>query len=369
MSTPKQTYTNDLKKQKFVADKSQEFAVTFFEKLHHDLSRRNEFESSYFFQRCLRKFVTKPLPSIKGLYLWGGVGRGKTYLMDNFYEGLPFEKKIRVHFHRFMRRVHHDLTSLKGEKNPLKKVAQGIAKEAEVICFDEFFVSDIADAMILAGLLQELFSMDVVLVTTSNILPDRLYENGLQRQRFLPAVSLIKEHCQIVNVDGGIDYRLRELKKASLYYWPHSREAIESIEMVFNRLIPAMGEIQEGVDLEIEGRLISSIKFSEGIVWFDFFAICDGPRSQNDYIEIAKEFQAVIISDVPKMGHYNEDVVRRFIHLVDEFYDRNVKLALSAAEPINQLYSEGRLSFEFERTTSRLLEMQSNDYLSQPHKP
>ena len=369
MSTPKQTYTNDLKKQKFVADKSQEFAVTFFEKLHHDLSRRNEFESSYFFQRCLRKFVTKPLPSIKGLYLWGGVGRGKTYLMDNFYEGLPFEKKIRVHFHRFMRRVHHDLTSLKGEKNPLKKVAQGIAKEAEVICFDEFFVSDIADAMILAGLLQELFSMNIVLVTTSNILPDRLYENGLQRQRFLPAVSLIKEHCEIVNVDGGIDYRLRELKKASLYYWPHSREAIESIEMVFNRLIPAMGEIQEGIDLEIEGRLISSIKFSEGIVWFDFFAICDGPRSQNDYIEIAKEFQAVIISDVPKMGQYNEDVVRRFIHLVDEFYDRNVKLALSAAEPINQLYAEGRLSFEFERTTSRLLEMQSNDYLSKPHKP
>ena len=223
--------------------------------------------------------------------------------------------------------------------------------------------------MILAGLFRELFSLDVVLVTTSNILPDRLYENGLQRQRFLPAIALIKEHCEIINVDGGIDYRLRELKKASLYYWPHDRDAINSVELVFKRLVPVKGEIQKGVNLEIEGRLISAIKLSEGIVWFDFFAICDGPRSQNDYIEIAREFQAVIISNVPQMGRHNEDVARRFIHLVDEFYDHNVKLALSAAEPINKLYFEGHLSFEFERTSSRLLEMQSNDYLSKPHKP
>ena len=369
MSTPKQRYITDLKKRKFFVDKSQEFAVTAFEKLHHELSVKNEFESRHFFQRWLLKCLMKPLPSIKGLYLWGGVGRGKTYLMDNFYECLPFENKIRVHFHRFMRRVHNDLTNLEGEKNPLKKVAQGLAKEAEIICFDEFFVSDIADAMILAGLFRELFSLDVVLVTTSNILPDRLYENGLQRQRFLPAIALIKEHCEIINVDGGIDYRLRELKKASLYYWPHDREAINSVELVFKRLVPVKGEIQKGVNLEIEGRLISAIKLSEGIVWFDFFAICDGPRSQNDYIEIAREFQAVIISNVPQMGRHNEDVARRFIHLVDEFYDHNVKLALSAAEPINKLYFEGHLSFEFERTSSRLLEMQSNDYLSKPHKP
>ena len=369
MLSPRQRYSNDLKQQEIVADHSQESAVIAFENLYHKLVLKNQFESGNCLQRWFQRITRKRPAPINGLYLWGGVGRGKTYLMDNFYQSLPGKRKMRVHFHRFMRRIHCDLTELKGERNPLSKVAVGIAKEANVICFDEFHVSDIADAMILAGLLHELFRLDVVLVTTSNILPDSLYENGLQRQKFIPAIALIKKHCEIINVDSGIDYRLRELQRASLYYWPNSQYAYKNVELIFHRLVNVEDEIKKSVELEVEGRLIPTIKLSKNIVWFDFSAICDGPRSQNDYIEIAREFSAVVISDIPQMGQHNDDVTRRFIQLVDEFYDRNVKLALSAEEPIEKLYLKGQLSFEFKRTTSRLLEMQSNEYLSRPHRP
>jgi len=268
-----------------------------------------------------------------------------------------------------MRRVHHDLTTFRGEKNPLRQVARKIADETCVICFDEFFISDIADAMILANLLKELFALDVCLVTTSNITPDLLYREGLQRQRFLPAIALIKQHCHVINVDGGVDYRLRALEKAPLYCTPLDAKAQEDIEAIFNRLVPVEGEIRVAVKLEVEGRPIPAIKVCEDIVWFEFSDLCQGPRSQNDYIEIAKEFHAVIITNVPTMGLTNNDATRRFINLVDEFYDRNVKIAVSAVQPLQSLYSGGRLSFEFERTQSRLLEMQSHEYLARPHRP
>jgi cell division protein ZapE len=317
----------------------------------------------------LKKFAKSELYPEEGLYFWGGVGRGKTYLMDNFYESLPFECKMRVHFHRFMRRVHQDLKQLKGQADPLRKVADKIASETCIICFDEFFVSDITDAMILGTLLEELFARGVCLVATSNIIPNDLYFNGLQRQRFLPAISLLNERCRVLNVDGGVDHRLRALEQAELYHSPLNKAADQAISDTFDRLVPVEGEIKQGVDLEVEGRPIPVIKLAEDIVWFEFTAICEGPRSQNDYIDIACEFHAVMISNIPLLGGINDDAARRFINLVDEFYDRNVKLAITAAEPLHALYSSGRLGFEFQRTQSRLLEMQSHEYLARPHRP
>ena len=369
MQSPKQRYQNDLKKQGFAADMAQASAVGDFEYLFKAMLVRDQQSLMSPSKKLLKSLFYTTFPAPKGLYLWGGVGRGKTYLMDNFYESLPFENKMRVHFHRFMRRVHQELKGLKGQVNPLRKVAKKIADETCIICFDEFFVSDIADAMILATLLDELFSLDVCLVTTSNIMPDQLYKDGLQRVRFLPAIDLINQHCKVINVDGGTDYRLRALEKAPLYCFPLSEQAASDITNIFERLVPVEGEIKSNVDLEVEGRSIPVIKLSEDIVWFAFSSICEGPRSQNDYIDIAREFHAVIISDVPVMGVDNDDAARRFVNLVDEFYDRNVKLAISAAEPLHMLYSDGRLSFEFERTQSRLLEMQTHEYLAKPHRP
>jgi len=297
------------------------------------------------------------------------VGRGKTYLMDSFYESLPFEKKMRSHFYRFMKRVHEELKTLDNEKNPLEIVADRIASEAVVICFDEFFVSDITDAMILATLLDGLFRRGVTLVTTSNIIPDGLYKDGLQRTRFLPAIALLNEHTEVVNVDGGTDYRLRSLEQAELYHSPLDDEADKSLYKSFYSLVPDKEEIVKQRDLDIEGRPIRCEYHAEDVVWFDFMALCDGPRSQNDYIEIAKEYHAVIISNIPALTEKKEDQARRFINLVDEFYDRSVKLIVSAENPLHEIYSGSRLSFEFERTVSRLLEMQSHEYLARPHKP
>ena len=369
MPSPRQRYKNDLKQQGFIADISQTSAVDEFENLYLAMIQRQQYSLKSPSRKLIQKLFYAPLPVPKGLYLWGGVGRGKTYLMDNFYESLPFENKMRVHFHRFMRRVHQELTELKGEINPLTKVAKKIADETCIICFDEFFVSDIADAMILATLLEELFTLKVCLVTTSNIVPDQLYRDGLQRVRFLPAIDLIKQQCKVVNVDGGTDYRLRTLEKVPLYCSPLNQQSASDISNIFDRLVPVEGEIKAGVALEVEGRSIPVIKLSEDIVWFNFAAVCEGPRSQNDYIDIAREFHAVIIANIPALGAGNDDAARRFVNLVDEFYDRNVKLAISAAQPLRTLYSGGRLSFEFERTQSRLLEMQSHEYLARPHRP
>ena len=365
MLTPKQRYQNDLAREGFAADDAQAFAVDQLEDLFHRLVARNSGKKG----GLLAKLLKSAQAPEKGLYFWGGVGRGKTYLMDSFYESLPFEKKMRIHFHRFMRRVHQELDRHKGKANPLDTVAESIACEARVICFDEFFVSDITDAMILALLLEGLFQRGVTLVATSNIIPDHLYRDGLQRERFLPAIELLNRHCQVVNVDGGRDYRLRALEKAELYYSPLGDDAERAISQTFDSLVVLEGEIKTDVALDIEGRSIPARKVAEDLVWFDFAAICEGPRSQNDYIEVAREFHSVVISNVPRFGPGNDDAARRFINLVDEFYDRSVKLALSAAAPVHELYSGGRLGFEFQRTESRLLEMQSREYLACPHRP
>lgn len=302
-----------------------------------------------------------------GLYLWGGVGRGKTYLMDLFYESLPFPEKYRTHFHRFMRYVHLQLRELQGREDPLQLVADEFSSRCRILCFDEFFVSDITDAMILATLLEALFKRGVVLVATSNIEPSRLYENGLQRRRFLPAIELIEAHTKVLNVDGGIDYRLRLLESAEIYHSPLDEDADKNLMISFSAISPDEGT--SGVELDIEGRGIVARRCGDGVAWFEFDAICDGPRSQNDYIELARIFQTVLISNVPRFSSKTEDQARRFISLVDEFYDRNVKLILSAAAPIIFLYQGEQLEFEFRRTRSRLQEMQSHEYLAREHRP
>lgn len=365
-SSPLQRYEKDLLQDGFVADAAQRLAVEKLQSVYEQLNAVDEVKTGLFDR--LRGREPRQV-RVKGLYFWGGVGRGKTYLMDNFYESLPFEQKMRVHFHRFMRRVHRDLTKYNGVKNPLEKVAAGIAKDARVICFDEFFVSDITDAMILGGLMELLFAQGVTLIATSNIVPDKLYTNGLQRQRFLPAIALVKQHCEVVNVDSGTDYRLRALEQAELYHSPLDEQAEVSLHSTFDSLVPARDEVRENVALEVEGRDIPCRYVGEDVAWFDFMALCDGPRSQNDYIELAREFHAVLISDMPQLGRDSEDQARRFISLIDEFYDRNVKLAMSVAVPLEVLYSGGNLAFEFERTLSRLLEMQSRDYLARAHRP
>ncbi len=309
-----------------------------------------------------------PAAPVQGVYFWGGVGRGKTCLMDIFYDCLPFERKMRTHFHRFMRRVHGELRQLKHTSDPLNTVADKLAQEAVVICFDEFFVVDITDAMILANLFRALFSRGVTLVATSNVPPDDLYRDGLQRARFLPAIALLKQYTQVINVDGGVDYRLRTLEQAPLYHWPANEAAEAALRQCFDSLIPDANNVELDVMLDVESRAIRARRVADDVVWFDFADICDGPRSQNDYIVLAREYHAVLVSGVPELGEPFDDRARRFIYMVDEFYDRGVKLIVSAERPIEELYRGGRLSFEFERTVSRLLEMQSQDYLASAHK-
>ena len=368
MTTPLERYRRDLQSGSLVDDPAQRAAVEKLDALFQRLleaeaaERRRSLPVKLW--RCLRGHREEPL---QGIYLWGGVGRGKTYLMDAFHECLPFRRKLRVHFHRFMQRVHGELGDLEGESDPLEKVADRLARQTRVLCFDEFFVSDIADAMILSGLLQALFERGVTLVATSNIIPEELYKDGLQRQRFLPAIDLIEQHTEVVNVDAGVDYRLRTLEQAELYHCPLDSDADASLLRSFEALAPEGGKQWER--LEINGRYLSSCRVANDVAWFDFAELCDGPRSQNDYIELARIYHTVLLGNVQQMGADTDDKARRFVSLIDEFYDRNVKLVMSAQVPLPELYSGGSLEFEFQRTKSRLLEMQSREYLARSHKP
>lgn len=366
--TPLALYQQDLEKNGFSYDKAQEQAVLHLQRLYDDLITKPGRRVRV--RRKIKRVLTgKPQgKKVKGLYFWGGVGRGKTYLVDTFYNALPLERKWRVHFHRFMQRVHEDLKQLKGRSDPLAVVAEKLASEARVICFDEFFVQDIADAMILSTLLQELFKRNVVLVATSNIVPDDLYKNGLQRARFLPAIELIKEHCDVVNVDSGIDYRLRTLEKAEIYHWPLDAQADRNLVSYFCDLTTGSDGVEKMVDLTINNRSIHARMAANDVVLFDFSDICEGPRSPYDYIAIAQQYQAVLISNVKIMHADADDTARRFIALVDEFYERRVKLIMSGAAPIESLYQGSRLAFEYKRCLSRLLEMQSQEYLALAHK-
>jgi cell division protein ZapE len=303
----------------------------------------------------------------RGVYLWGGVGRGKTWLMDLFFQSLPFAERRRRHFHRFMHDVHTELKGLQNRESPLELVAGQIARDTRVLCFDELFVTDIADAMILGTLFESLFNQGVTLVATSNVRPGDLYKDGLQRQRFLPAIELIERHVDVLAVDGGIDYRLRQLAQAGTYLPSNAADTVQRLEALFAEL--SHHGSYSSRTLEIDGRPIPVVRQSGGAVWFDFSALCSGPRSQDDYIEIAREFQSVIVSDVPILDTLRENEARRFIALVDELYDRNVNLIISAAAAPAELYRGDRLSFQFERTSSRLIEMQSEEYLAREHRP
>jgi cell division protein ZapE len=299
--------------------------------------------------------------------LWGGVGRGKTWLMDLFFQSLPFAEKRRRHFHRFMYDVHAQLKSLREQQAPLEQVADNIARETRVICFDELFVTDIADAMILGTLFEGLFRRGVTLVATSNVPPKDLYKDGLQRARFLPAIALLEENTRVLAVDGGTDYRLRQLTQAGTYLQSSAPDTPRRLEALFTELADGPSP-RDGATIEIEGRSIPIVRESANAIWFEFEALCEGPRSQNDYIEISRNYQSVIVANVPQITSQRENAARRFIALVDELYDHNVNLIVSAAAPPHEIYRGERLTFEFQRTVSRLIEMQTEEYLAREHR-
>ena len=305
-------------------------------------------------------------PAIPGIYFWGGVGRGKTLLMDLFYQALPDHvARERVHFHSFMNRVHQALKQHRNIADPLKLVARDIARKSRVLCLDEFVIIDIGDAMIMAGLLETLFENGVVLVTTSNVAPRDLYHDGLQRARFLPAIELISRHCDVVNLDGEQDYRLRFLQQTELYSVPHNQETEETIRAYLEQHVSPVQA--EQTQLEINGRVLEHRYCAEDTVWFSFAELCQTSRSQNDYLELARFFNTLILTDIRQMSQADDDVARRFVLLIDVLYDHRVKLICSAAVTPDQLYSGKRLAFEFERTASRLIEMQSHEYLAEAH--
>ncbi|MDT8319721.1 MAG: cell division protein ZapE [Xanthomonadales bacterium] len=312
-----------------------------------------------------RLLAGRPVPP-RGIYLWGGVGRGKTWLMDLFFEQLPTQQKQRLHFHRFMQRVHAGLRAAKQARDPLSRVANDWAKNCTLLCLDEFFVSDIADAMLLAGLLENLFRNGVTLVATSNTPPDRLYEGGLQRERFLPAIDLLERNMEVLELKGETDFRLRILEQSKIFHHPLDNRASAALTASFNRMA---AECELDHDLDINGRIVHALRRGDGVIWFEFSELCKKPTGSIDFIEIARAFNTVIISGTPRLDDRDANAARRFITLIDEFYDRNVKLLMSAEVPVEQLYTGRRLAFEYQRSASRLIEMQSHDYLARPHLP
>ncbi|MFP2421767.1 cell division protein ZapE [Pseudescherichia vulneris] len=317
------------------------------------------------FGKLLGKRESTSSAPVRGLYMWGGVGRGKTWLMDMFYLSLPGERKQRLHFHRFMLRVHEELTALQGHSDPLEIVADRFKSETDVLCFDEFFVSDITDAMLLGGLMKALFARGITLVATSNIPPDELYRNGLQRARFIPAIEAIKEHCDIMNVDAGIDYRLRTLTQAHLWLSPLTDETRQQMDTLWLALAGTKRETAPV--LEINHRPLATMGADNQTLAVSFETLCVDARSQHDYIALSRLFHTVMLFDVPVMTGLMESEARRFIALVDEFYERHVKLVVSAAVPLYTIYQGERLKFEFQRSLSRLQEMQSEEYLKREH--
>jgi cell division protein ZapE len=313
---------------------------------------------------AVTKLLRRP-PIPRGVYLYGGVGRGKSFLMDCFFRSVPLTRKTRLHFHEFMREVHRELHELRGRADPLDELGARIARRHRLICFDEFHIADVTDAMILYRLLAALFANRVSIVTTSNFHPDGLYPNGLHRDRIMPAIELLKKHLEIVNVDAGTDYRQHTLEQVQTYHWPLDQAAERALTQAFESLAETPDE--EPL-LHIEQRQIRCRRRAGGVVWFDFRELCGGPRSQNDYLEIASRFHTVLLAGVPQMAPRMASEARRFTWLVDVLYDRRVNLLLSAAVPPVGLYTEGPMAHEFPRTVSRLAEMQSAEYLAQQRR-
>jgi cell division protein ZapE len=351
-------YQQSLAIRGFVSDQAQWRAV---ERLQRLFEEWTEYKARR--DTALKRLLVKP-PLPRGVYLWGGVGRGKSFLMDAFYRCVPLVRKRRVHFHHFMREIHRELDRLKGVEDPLAAVAELTRKRYRLICFDEFHVSDIADAMILGRFLEQAMERGVEFVMTSNYAPDQLYPNGLQRERFRPAIEAIKSRLDVIEVDNGVDYRRRAMQKVRVYHSPLGPQADRALEAVFANLADVM---EEHHPLDVEGREIPYVKRAGGLVWFDFEALCGGPRSYTDYVDLAVRFHTVIVSNIPRMGPSNADSARRFTWLADVFYDERVKLVCSAEVAPEELFTEGgdarTAAAEFARTVSRLTEMQGVEYL------
>jgi cell division protein ZapE len=355
----RQVFDAHLDARGYVADPSQRAALDRLQQLYEDWLAYKEQRSN-----ALKKLIARP-PVPRGVYLWGGVGRGKSFLMDAFFAAVPVIRKTRLHFHEFMRSVHRELDEVKGTEDPLDEVAQRIAKRHRLICFDEFHVSDIADAMILHRLLASLFDLNIGFVMTSNYAPDALYPDGLHRDRLLPAIALLKERLDEVHVDGGIDYRQRAMAHVDAYLTPWGPQAEAALAAAFERIAEAD---DDDPVLEIETRRIRARRRAGGVVWFDFAVLCGGPRSHADYLEIAAQFHTVLLSNIPRMSAGQASEARRFTWLVDVLYDHRIKLLASAEAPPPELYTAGVLAHEFARTASRLLEMQSREYLEAPRR-
>ncbi|MGB4468052.1 MAG: cell division protein ZapE [Azovibrio sp.] len=352
-------YEKTLAERGYTADAAQMAAASRLQRLYTELLDFKVVRGS-----PLKRLLSRPAPP-RGVYFWGGVGRGKSFLMDCFYEAVPYRRKKRIHFHAFMQRIHKELDAFKGEADPVLKVAEKIAKEARLLCFDEFHVSDIADAMILGRLLTGLEAHGVILVMTSNYPPDDLYPNGLHRESFLPAIALLKRQLDVIEVEAGIDYRLRALEQVEIYHHPADPVAEARMNDYFLKVAGEEG--RKGGHIEVLGRNISTLRRANGVIWFDFHTLCGGPRSQNDYLEIARAYHTVLLSHVPRMTQDQASEARRFTWLVDVFYDHKVKLIATADCEPEKLYTQGTQSSEFFRTVSRLTEMRSKEYLTLPH--
>jgi len=353
--TPLEYYRAKCKEGAIFEDPQQLEALTQLERVYFELISEQKKRKN------ILSLVRKPA-LIKGVYLWGGVGIGKTLMMDCFYHSLPFKNKMRMHFHQFMQNIHNQLTKYQGKKDPLQIIANDISRQVIVLCFDEFIVSDITDAMLLKRLLQVLFERGVCLVATSNSAPNDLYKHGLQRSQFIPAIELLKKQTAVIHISTTIDYRLRHLKEAGVFYSPLNEENRENMEKTFEVL--TSGKPYNTGTIEIYGRKIKILKQVDDIIWFNFFEICKVPRSQKDYLAIAEVYRTVFISDIPIIAANEKDMICLFISLVDVFYDAGVRLVISAAEPVPQIYSRGYMISEYTRTNSRLLEMQSTDYFA-----
>ncbi len=342
----------------FEPDAAQLNALQHFQRLYEDVAGLERLEASLI--RLLARRRTVP-----GLYLWGGVGRGKSFLMDSFFNCASVARKRRIHFHRFMQEIHHALNRHQGEEDPLRIIAREIARDTRLLCLDEFHVTDITDAMLMRRLLEGIFENGVVLVTTSNQHPEELYPHGLQRSQFMPAIELLKKNLAVINVDQGVDYRLRELESAGVYHTGAGADT--RLDKAFEKI--SRHEAAEDTALEIEGRVIHARKLGRGVAWFYFAELCDGPRGKADYIELARRYHTIVMSGIPYFSRNNADVVRRFTWLIDEFYDRRVKLIMSAADEPEALYPMAEGGDQFIRTVSRLTEMRTHQYLSEPHLP
>jgi len=368
---PLAIYNAELEAGTLTADPAQAKLMLSFQRLYMDLATASSVKPPRpvgVFKRLLGKSTaTAAAAPPLGLYVWGGVGRGKTHLTDLFFESLPMQQKLRLHYHRFMQKVHHQLRDLGEIEDPLERVAESLAAEARVICLDEMHINDITDAMLMHGLLSRLFDRGVALVTTSNVPPSGLYRDGLQRDRFLAAIDLMEKHCEVLELDTDTDYRLRTLRQAKIYHVPVDAQGEQQLAQSFQQLAPST-VLMPGI-LDVNQRPLAVQAKGEGVAWFQFAELCESARAKDDYIELAREFHTILLSGVPVFAQDDGDAARRFVNLIDEFYDRNVKLIVTAAAEPENLYEGKRLAFEFERTASRLQEMRSHEYLAQPHHP